>query len=263
MTPEREYKQVFETQVEIDAFEEEMIARRKAACEYYDALFGVAQRLERKRLGKRGSSAVVLSDEVVEDMRQQTFKQFPGVDTLHEKLAAMRETRERKLNGLADKVRLRAPSKGGPVGQEADRCGLHSFSTQTQPSFYARASLLPLMWKLESLGFKCALQGPQDQVCGTWILWSNAEPWQVDCAKRQLTIEEALKAMGRIANPKVIYSGLFPDRLFDWHYANSGAQYVPLAERETNENQSTKETSSAKSPTARHKRAHPAKAKGG
>jgi hypothetical protein len=217
MTP---YEKEFNRQSEIDALVAEARTMREQAQAYYTELFEAAQREAKKALKTRRRGTVTLPEGQIEIMRQAVFNRFPRVEGVYDEIRKVRELRSGKLYELADRTTLK-PKKGREP-QCVKSTSTYAFSSQTQPAFYALATLRPLAWKLDQLGFYHECRTAYGEVNAVYALWSNAELWQADCADRQITIHEALNAMGRTVNPMVVFSNFFPQAWADRHYAESG-----------------------------------------
>jgi hypothetical protein len=230
MTP---YEKVFNQQADIDNLVAEARTLREQAQAYYTELFEAAQRAAKKALKTRKRGTVPLPEEQIESMRQAVFNRFPRAEGIYDEITKVREARKDTLNKLADKTKL-SPKKGQPL-QRVKSSSTYEFSSQTQPGFYALARLRPLAWKLAQLGFQHECRTVRKEYGTDYELWSDAELWQADCADRQVTIKEALNAIGRTVNPMVVFSNFFPYEWADRHYAESGPGFQIRMAESTNE----------------------------
>ena len=105
-------------------------------------------------------------------------------------------------------------------------CDLGTFGSQTQPAFYAEASLLPLAAAIRRRGgvthTRAVLTrhrgGYRDwgYTVGQVELWADCPVWMADAVDRTITVDDALRAWPRTVNAKVLMPFLSHE-LFERH----------------------------------------------
>ncbi len=211
MSPNEEYQRLYHSK-RIEALKEINRRRTDAFSKEFDRLSDLVRKA---KYGKRKNYPPLENDDY-NDCVDLALKKF-NFRTSQKRLKLAIENQQNRLTELAERV---IHYIGSPeCWALAKRGYIDSYRSQTDPDHYARAGLLPLRDKLERLGYSCEIRTNYAE--RYYELWSNAQPYQADAARRTITIGEALKSMGRTTNPKVIYGPYFSDKLTSWHYANN------------------------------------------
>jgi hypothetical protein len=79
-----------------------------------------------------------------------------------------------------------------------------TYRTQTNASGYARGELMPLEWKLKSLGYDVHVRAlpATSTTMPRFELWANLPAWQKQAVEVRITEREAVKSRG-VLNPRV------------------------------------------------------------
>lgn len=144
---------------------------------------------------------------------------------IHDTLERARKLRGERLDSLAADVQV-APAD---CMYRVKRASTSSYSTQTQPFFYAEQELTPYRAALQKLGLETHVRYREEwrssgaypysygtNSGGSYELWANVPPWMADAVFRRITIEDALRALPRTVNAKVLMPFLDYER-FERH----------------------------------------------
>lgn len=163
-------------------------------------------------------------DKIVSQLRDEWL---PMAQPIMDVLNKVRDLKESRLNALATSVEI--------ITEECMHlvrtCPTDVYRSQTQPHFYAKNSLVPYEAALKKRGVETHIKyvsrwrteggrGPFGYMPpsegGDYQLWANIPDWMCDAVARTVTIEEALEALPRTCNAKVIMPMLDYER-FDKH----------------------------------------------
>lgn len=141
---------------------------------------------------------------------------MPEAGPVYAALEDSKKSRSRILNQLAPQI---VPEADPTAWHRVRACATSTYSTQTQPHFYAKNSLLQYQAALESKGLATHIRyvhrwrtaggrgpfgysGPREG--GDYELWANCPDWMADAVIRQITVDEALTALPSTCNAKVL-----------------------------------------------------------
>lgn len=198
MSANDEYKAAYDL-TEINAKSDDLRKRVQDARSEYETRW---QEERQKLLANKKKKGKDLTPDG-ETMALEILKKY-DLDQCRADLEQAKKDRQAKLDVLVKDVTIEVCTQEmHKLEQSSDG----TFSTQTNPTYYAEQSLVPSQAKLEQLGFKTEIR----RVEHGFELYANCEPWQFDAIMRRFTIDEALqllKAKSPAANPFVLFPSL-------------------------------------------------------
>lgn len=214
-TVNERYREAFEGTELWEAKDHKREVDRQALAEWDER-----KRAEQKRRQPRArKNFKPLDEEWLEKLRRELFEKY-NLNELEAKIDQLRSDQHETLTELAPQVVFEPDETAMHVVKSASA---GSYRSQTQPEFYAESSLKPLAAALHNQGIDTHIQRVGSYrigkipVSGNYKLWAACPEWMAHAAEQTVTWEIISAAIGRTANPKVLYP-MLPYEFLEQHF---------------------------------------------